>query len=453
MLSAVPYLQASIILLAWLAFTFWCYRQPIKRWWQGTAATCTTLVAYASESGTAAALANQLQQQLQQQGKSSACLPLNQLQPQQLQQCRQLFIVASTYGDGEAPDNGRLFLPRLRQTQPLTQLRYAVLALGDRQYSQFCAFGMQLHQQLQQAGAQPLFDAITVHQQDPQALQHWQQQLHKQGIISQPGSSAAATPENEPINCSLLQRHWLNPGSPGAPVYQIDLQPQQPLQWQAGDIARLHINNQTRDYTIASLPAEGCLRLLVREHHHPSGQTGLGSGWLCHGLEAGQASHISLRSNPSFHAPEAERPLILIGNGTGLAGLRAHLQQRQQQGSSHNWLIYGERSPLHDGHWQQELQLWHHSGHLQQLDLAFSRHCADQPWPLLSGQLHHGYVQKVLQTQARELHHWVEQGAAIYLCGSRAGMATDVEQALSDILGPTRLQQLIEQGRFRRDVY
>src|SRR5690606_22885964 len=104
MLSAVPYLQASVILLAWLAFTFWCYRQPLTRWWQGTAATGSTLVAYASEGGTAAALASQLQQ-LQQQGKSSACLPLNQLQPQQLQQCRQLFIVASTYGEGEAPDN------------------------------------------------------------------------------------------------------------------------------------------------------------------------------------------------------------------------------------------------------------------------------------------------------------------------------------------------------------
>src|SRR5690606_41515480 len=117
-------------------------------------------------------------------------------------------------------------------------------------------------------------------------------------------------------------------------VYRTDPPPPHPLQWQAGAIPLLHINNQTRDYTIASLPAEGCLRLLVREHHPPSGQTGLGSGWLCHGLEAGQAAHISLRSNPSFHAPEAERPLILIGNGTGLAGLRAHLQQRQQQGSS-----------------------------------------------------------------------------------------------------------------------
>src|SRR5690606_9514311 len=217
MLSAVPYLQASVILLAWLAFTFWCYRQPFTRWWQGTAATGTTLVAYASEGGTASALANQLHQQLQKQGEPCACLSLNQLQPQQLQQCRQLLIIASTYGEGEAPDNGRLFLPRLAKTQPLTQLRYAVLALGDRQYSQFCAFGMQLHQQLQQAGAQPLFDAINVSQQDPQALQHWQQQLHEQGIIREPGSTNVPEPGSEPIACTLQQRHWLNPGSPGDP--------------------------------------------------------------------------------------------------------------------------------------------------------------------------------------------------------------------------------------------
>src|SRR5690606_26809837 len=107
MLSAVSYLQASVILLARLAFTCWCYRQPLRRWWQGTAATGTTLVAYASEGGTAAALANQLHQQLQKQGEPCACLPLNQLQPQQLQQCRQLLIIASTCGEGEAPDKDR----------------------------------------------------------------------------------------------------------------------------------------------------------------------------------------------------------------------------------------------------------------------------------------------------------------------------------------------------------
>ncbi len=41
----------------------------------------------------------------------------------------------------------------------------------------------------------------------------------------------------------------------------------------------------------------------------------------------------------------------------------------------------------------------------------------------------------------------------IYICGSLQGMAAGVDQALIDMLGEQALQALIEQGRYRRDVY
>ena len=240
-------------------------------------------------------------------------------------------------------------------------------------------------------------------------------------------------------------------------MFHIRLQTSSVLRWQAGDIARIHIGTDIREYTIANAcsgrgePAE--LHLLVREQHYPDGRPGLGSGFLCHDLEPGSTALVSVRSNPAFHAPQPERPLILIGNGTGLAGLRAHLEERAQRGSSHNWLIFGERSPAHDRPWHAELQQWLEQGHLHQLDLAFSRHDPGQPWPAAPGRLHHGYVQTVLQQQAAELRHWIEQGAAVYLCGSREGMATGVEHTLRQLLGDEHLQALSAAGRYRRDVY
>lgn len=455
MLSLQPWLQAAALLVAYGLFTLWCYRQPLRRWLHRQRTT-STLVAYASETGQAARLARQLQQQLQQQGDQVSCLPLNQLSAGHLQQVRQLLLVVSTSGDGDAPDNGRLFLPRIVRTTPAPHwphLQFAVLALGDRQYPHFCAFGQHLQQQLQQRGAQPLFAPVLTDNLDAQALQHWQQQLQHSGVLLQ---ATQPEPVAEPISTyalSLSKRQWLNPGSPGAGLYELEFQCEPLPHWQAGDIARLHCGSQIREYSIASLPEEGCLRLLVREQHQPDGTPGLGSGRLCHGLDIGDRADFSIRSNPAFHAPDPDRPLILIGNGTGLAGLRAHLRQRELTGSPHNWLIYGERSPAHDRPWHYQLSEWLHSGHLHHLDLAFSRH-TEQHWPdHLQGRCQHGYVQQVVQQHGHDLRQWLENGAVIYLCGSRAGMGQGVEEALTAVLGEQGLQRLMEQGRYCRDVY
>jgi len=63
------------------------------------------------------------------------------------------------------------------------------------------------------------------------------------------------------------------------------------------------------------------------------------------------------------------------------------------------------------------------------------------------------YVQDVLLQQAEEFKRWVADGACVYVCGSLQGMAAGVDAALSGMLGEAAVQQLIEDGRYRRDVY
>jgi sulfite reductase (NADPH) flavoprotein alpha-component len=79
---------------------------------------------------------------------------------------------------------------------------------------------------------------------------------------------------------------------------------------------------------------------------------------------------------------------------------------------------------------------------LERLDLAFSRDQAEKV-----------YVHHVLRNQAAELISWFNRGAVIYVCGSIHGMASDVEHALIDILGENTIEQLRQEGRYRRDVY
>ena len=197
-----------------------------------------------------------------------------------------------------------------------------------------------------------------------------------------------------------------------------------------------------REYSIASIPADGRLELLLRQMRHPDGTLGIGSAWLSEHAAVGETLALRIRSNPGFHPPADARPMILVGNGTGLAGLRAQLKQRIAAGRRRNWLLFGERSSLHDFYFREEIQAWRDSGDLARLDLAFSRDQAERI-----------YVQQRLRQSAVELRRWMDEGASIYVCGSLEGMAPAVTAALNDILGVAVVEQLIEDGRYRRDVY
>ncbi|MFX5510409.1 hypothetical protein ABTD49_21515, partial [Acinetobacter baumannii] len=70
-----------------------------------------------------------------------------------------------------------------------------------------------------------------------------------------------------------------------------------------------------REYSIASLPADGRLELLVRQTRHDDGRLGLASGWLTEHAPLGASVALRVRSNRAFHAPADDRPLLLIGNG------------------------------------------------------------------------------------------------------------------------------------------
>jgi sulfite reductase (NADPH) flavoprotein alpha-component len=219
------------------------------------------------------------------------------------------------------------------------------------------------------------------------------------------------------------------------------------MSWNAGDIAVLTPPGSTqREYSIASLPSDGALHILIRQSRRADGTTGVASGWLT-GHDAGGAGvgtevPLRIRPNTNFHAPSDDRPMILIGNGTGIAGLRSHLKARAAAGNNRNWLIFGERNARHDAFYQEDIERWRASGALSRTDFAFSR-----------DQTERVYVQHLIQASAVAVRRWVADGASIYVCGSAEGMAPAVDAALAEALGRETLQQLVVERRYRRDVY
>jgi len=441
MVNYTPLVHALAWLLAYLALLLWSFRVSLFKREKPTLSA--RIFAYASMGGTAQKLAEQLAQAHQ-----TPAFSLNSLTCKTLGQAQELFIVASTYGEGEAPDNGRLFAEQLAgNTGDLSGLKFAVLGLGDSHYVQYCAFAKQIFSLLSAKSAQPYFDLICVDRMDVQALVFWQEQLRAHTTLS---SVTLALEAADTFSSSLRQRELLNSGSQGGALYQLDFNVPKGVQWQAGDIVQLH-KPARREYSIASIPSEQVRRLLVRERHYADGSLGLGSALLCRDLNLGESATFSLRKNPSFYAAKASQPMILIGNGTGLAGLRAHIAARPL--GSLTWLIFGERQPKYDAIWHDELRFWRETGRLSQLDLVFSRAPATDLPQASFARWHSGYVQQVLHKHNLELRSWLDQGAVIYLCGSRTGMAKDVELRLHALLGEDGFKRLLAQDRLKRDLY
>jgi len=363
-----------------------------------------------------------------------------------------MLIVASTYGEGDAPDSAAVFADTVMArhdstTLALDGLQYAVLALGDSEYHHYCGFGRRLDTWLRDCGANPLFDRVEADNADPAALRHWQ---HHLGLLT----GCSDLPDWEPPSYrpwQLAQRTLLNPGSQGGPCFHLILTPPEDTDalWQAGDIAEIGprdarggVLHPHREYSISSIAADGAVHLLVRQMRAPDGRLGLGSGWLTDIAQPGDTIDMRLRSNSNFHLPDDDRPLLLIGNGTGLAGLRALLKARVAAGHHRNWLIFGERNAAHDWFHREEIDDWLAAGKLERLDAVFSRDDEKRP-----------YVQDRLLTTSDTVHDWIAAGASIYVCGSLHGMAQGVDSALTRILGADRLAALRHENRYRRDVY
>ena len=455
------------------------------------------LLVHASQTGLAEELALATAKLLSDGGAPVVLKSLAQVAAADLASASRALFVVSTTGEGDAPDTARRFIRDVMATAPaLDGLSYGVLALGDSGYAHFCAFGRTLDAWLARHGARPLFDRVEVDDGDPAALRHWQGQA---GLLAGVTDAPDWTRPRYG-RWRLAERRLLNPGSPGEPAFHIRLEAPDAATWQAGDIlevgprndpaevavllARLGLDPAApvvadeaatlaqalswrrlphddtapaataqglvdalpplphREYSIASLPGDGGVELLVRAMRRADGRLGLGSGWLTAHTAEGAEIAARVRTNRGFHGPQDGRPLILIGNGTGLAGLRAHLKARAAVGDHRNWLVFGERTQVHDYFHRDEIEAWVANGVLERLDLAFSR---DQGRKV--------YVQHRLMQAADALRAWVADGAAIYVCGSLEGMSSEVHAALVAVLGAEAMERLADESRYRRDVY
>ncbi len=234
----------------------------------------------------------------------------------------------------------------------------------------------------------------------------------------------------------------------------------EPFTGTAQDLVNILRKLPPRLYSIASSmkahPDEVHLTVAaVRYDSFGKERKGVASTFLADDAKVGENVSVFVQKNKNFRLPEdPNKPIIMVGPGTGIAPFRAFIEERAETNApGESWLFFGDQRYSYDFLYQLELQDHIKNGDLTKLDVAFSR---DQPKKV--------YVQHKMLEKAEELWDWLDnKGANFYICGDANRMAVDVHKALIEIIkkqgGKSQdgaeqyLDTLKREKRYQRDVY
>ena len=215
---------------------------------------------YASQSGTAEGVARKVARELQAKGHVASLSSLEGYASATLLAERYAVIIASTYGEGEAPEAVRPFYEQLclERFPCCENLSYAVLALGDSNYEHFCKFGIDLDNKLASLAGTRLCERTDCDMDYESAFEQWKSTLYRSldDIVtagparSEPLTSLAGTP-TKLVAASAVRYNRDNP-------YSAALIEKRALTHEISSKQTLHLAFDIRDSNVSYEAGDAC---------------------------------------------------------------------------------------------------------------------------------------------------------------------------------------------------
>ena len=254
-------------------------------------------IVHGSQTGNGRRVAETLAERLLSRGIRARVLRAGEYPTRELTRERRLFVVMSTHGDGDPPDDARPLVEFLlgRRAPKLLSLEFAVLALGDSSYPKYCDVGRRIDDRLAELGARRLFDRVDcdVDFEMPAAgwqarVSEWIEQLPPESApgsrvaVLRPVASSPAWSRERPFQAEVMANQRITVGDDVRDVRHVELSlAGSGLRYEPGDALGVVAENPAA--TVEAVLAAA--RLDGTQTVERSGRLRTLADWLTNGLE------------------------------------------------------------------------------------------------------------------------------------------------------------------------
>ncbi len=296
-----------------------------------------TLV-YGTHTGNGRRIAEALGERLLARGLRVRVVRAGEYAARELARERRLFVVMSTHGDGDPPDDARPLTDFLfgRRAPRLPALEFAVLALGDSSYPKYCEVGRRVDERLAELGARRLFERVDcdVDYEAPAAgwqarVGEWADRLSPEGApaarvaVLRPVASQQAFTRERPFAAEVLANQRITWGEGVRDVRHVELSlAGSGLRYEPGD--SLGVVAENPEQTVAAVLAAA--HLDGNEAVERDGRRRPLAEWLATGLEITLVTRALVAKIAERGPHAALAALLQPGQETAL---RAFLTQNQ----------------------------------------------------------------------------------------------------------------------------
>jgi sulfite reductase (NADPH) flavoprotein alpha-component len=378
------------------------------------------IILVGSETGNTWRFAHAFKQAYEMLNEPIQVLSLDKLPP--LEGNKTIFILTSTYGDGDAPENAKNTLntisDKIRSAQ---QINFAILGFGSRAYPEFCAFAETLRQKISEIpNTTEVVPYATVNNQSVYEYLEWIKSVNthlKQDLVIN-------TDELKPQRKKNLDTFTIKERRQEGETFIMTIVHQCFVWINSGDLIGIYPPecNIERYYSIAVI-GKNKLVLVIKK-------TGVCSNYLAD-LVIGDTFQGFIKQNSHFYMPQSDEKVMLISNGTGIAPFLGMIQNTKNAS-----LYWG-------GRYFNDFELFKPYFSDANITTVFSK------------EANRAYVQDALSLDESGLIATIQSSGTIMICGSITMMkgVMNVIEKVIEKHGLPSIAQLKENGKILVDCY